>query len=155
MLGSCAGSRQSNEIIDAFAYLLYQGWFGISNLPTHFQLTRLLPLSVSVSTAPSWNAIQAVAVILLSPFLFSPFPAGSRYVWRGEPYPYGSSGPRWTLPYQFYWRVQLPRVWMCGFFSARVLAKEYEEARQHSTPGNHASAPERNQLSAFERCALK
>jgi hypothetical protein len=33
-------------------------------------MTRLLALSVSVSTAPNRNAIQAVDFILLSPFFF-------------------------------------------------------------------------------------
>ena len=50
------------HIIDASAYFLYQGWFGVIQ-PTHsLPLDWLLPLSVSVSLATSRNAIQAVGI---------------------------------------------------------------------------------------------
>jgi hypothetical protein len=35
-------TNKVNKVMDASAYFLHQGWFGIRSLPTPFQLTRLL-----------------------------------------------------------------------------------------------------------------
>jgi hypothetical protein len=61
------------KIIDAFAYFRYQGRFGIQSLPPSLPMIRLLSLSVSVSTAPNRNAIQAVDFYSPFPFLFKEF----------------------------------------------------------------------------------
>jgi hypothetical protein len=45
-------------IMDASAYFLYQGWFGIRSLPTPFQFTRLLNALHSIFNALNTYCLQ-------------------------------------------------------------------------------------------------